>query len=108
MEGDRPDSLLMESEGGIRLISEIQIEPVELSVIRTSDEIVPSRMEVKARVPLHSRNQFFHHRLGQTKVYLSLQVEHPHGLLGGYEYDRLQVMEQDLLNVAFRFHERPL
>lgn len=44
-------------QGLVRLGAQIQVEPAELLVVTSDDQIVPERVDVQARDPLETRHQ---------------------------------------------------
>lgn len=44
-------------QGLVRLGAQIQVEPAELLVVTSDDQVVPERVDVQARDPLETRHQ---------------------------------------------------
>ena len=54
MEADLSDSFFVESEILVWLIVEIEVKPVQLSVVRSGYKVITTWVKGKARVPLDS------------------------------------------------------
>jgi hypothetical protein len=59
----------------VRLITKLQIEPAEFSVVATNDKVITGRMDIHGRYPFDPRQERFEQLLGS-------QVIHPHVALG--------------------------
>lgn len=85
----------------VRLGRQVQVEPAELLVVTSNQDVVSTRMYVQTTDPLHTRLQ----RLDQR---LAGQVVKPHVSLRRSEEPRLERVERDSLNSAASFLERRL
>ena len=63
MESNGSDGFGVVFQSGVWLVAQIQVKPVELSIVRTGDDVVSSWVDVEARVPLDTGHQLLDHRL---------------------------------------------